>query len=55
MVQCQVICPEADFCEVYLDKHVIDGCIEIAPISEERGSDENPGNELTTYVADPQS
>lgn len=30
--QCQVICPEADFGEVGLDKHVIDGRIEVAPL-----------------------
>ena len=30
LAQCQVICLEADFSEVSLDKHVKDGWIEIA-------------------------
>ena len=52
LAQCQVICPEADFGEVGLDKHVVDGRIEVSPISEDDG--DNPGDEPTTLAADPQ-
>ena len=31
LAQCRVICPEADFGEISLDKHGKDGCIEVAP------------------------
>ena len=41
VAQCQVICLEADFGEVDLDKHVVDGCIEVAPL-EEGGNDREP-------------
>ena len=41
MAQCQVICLEADFGEVGLDKHVVDGRIEVAPL-EEGGNDREP-------------
>ena len=40
-----MICPGADFGEVDLDKHVFDGRIEVAPISED---DDNSENEPTT-------
>ena len=53
LAQCQVICPDADFSEISLDKHVVDGRIEVTPINEEGGSDENPEAELTTLAADP--
>ena len=35
--QCQVICPDANFSEVGLDKIVIDGCIEVAPDDDNEG------------------
>ena len=41
LAQCQVICPKVDFSKVDLNKHVKDGCIEIAPLKEE-GDEENP-------------
>ena len=49
-MQCQVICPGADFSEVGLDKHVVDRCIEVTPFSEEG---DNPGDEPSTPVANP--
>ena len=54
LAQCQVICPGANFGEVDLDKHVVNGRIEVTPISEEGESDENPGNESTTPATNPQ-
>ena len=35
--QCRVICPDADFGEVGLDKIVIEGCIEVAPDKDDEG------------------
>ena len=40
LAQCQVICPEANFGEVGLDKHVKDGCIEISPFEDEENDKE---------------
>ena len=54
LAQCQVICPEADFGEVGLDKHVVDEHIEVAPINEDDGHSHNPRDEPTTPIADPQ-
>ena len=45
MAQCQVICLETDFGEVSLDKHVVDGHIEVAPL-EEGGNDREPSTPL---------
>ena len=52
LAQCQVIYPGADFGEVGLDKHVVDGRIEIVLISEE--GDDNSGDDPTTPATDPQ-
>ena len=52
LAYCQVICPEVDFGEVGLDKHIVDEHIEVAPISDD--GDDSPGNNLTTPTADPQ-
>ena len=45
LVQCRIICPEADFGKVGLDKHVKDGCIEIA-VLEEEGNDKEPSTSV---------
>ena len=47
-----MICPRADFDKVSLDKHVVDGHIEIVPLSEDK--EDNSGNEPITPAADPQ-
>ena len=41
LAPCQVTCLEVDFSKVDLNKHIKDGCIEIAPLEEE-GDEENP-------------
>ena len=46
-----MICLGADFGEVGLDKHVVDGRIEIATLSED---DDNSGNEPIALPVDPQ-
>ena len=51
LAQYQVICPRDDFGEVGLDKHIVNGCIEIAPLSKDG---DNSGNEPTTPAIDPQ-
>ena len=45
-MQYRVICPEADFSEIGLDKHVKDDRIEIASPKEE-GNDEKPSTPVT--------
>ena len=40
LAQYRVICPEVDFSEVDLDKHVKDGCIEISPLEEGKDEEE---------------
>ena len=47
-----MICLGADFDKVGLDKHVVDGHIEIAPLSKDK--EDNSRNELITPTADPQ-
>ena len=39
LAQCCVICPEANFSKVGLDKHVKDSCIEIPPEDEENNEE----------------
>ena len=46
LAQCCVICPEANFGEVGHDKHVKDGCIEIASPEDER-NDKVPSTTVT--------
>ena len=51
LAQCRVICSEADFSEVRLDKHVVSGCIEVAPDDDEEGDLESPESERTNLAA----
>ena len=47
LVQCQVICLDADFGKVGLDKHVVNGRIEVVLDDEEEGNVEDPRAEQT--------
>ena len=40
LVQCQIICPIANFGEVNLDKHIKDGRIKMAPLANDGNGDE---------------
>lgn len=52
LAQCQVICLKADFGELGLDKHVVDGWVEVTPIGEEEGDCEDPVSESANPTAD---
>ena len=51
LMQCQVICPEADFREVKLNKHIVNRNIEVTP--DDKGGDlEDPKFEPSNLAAD---
>ena len=48
----QVICPYADFSEVRLDKHVVDGRIKVTPDDDEEGDLEDSEPEPANLATD---